>query len=258
MEPRLLATPLKMAKMGKRKRGKRRGRKRRVTTAKGVAKIARAVVNSQEETKKFIHAARFAAPSGFVQVYNPMFQLTQGVSPSQYAGQKVSNVWLRVDYTFWPRNLTTFGDPDRRAWEGILFRILCIKSNERTGTSVLSRFQTNPTGLTAADIFESGVMPASEAVNTERVTVKKDVIRKALFTIPSAPLSTTEVDWGRPVRGRFTVRIAKQWTYEVNNSGFGRNRQFYLCFVPYALDAPADFNNMGDVQFVLTTMYKDS
>ncbi len=239
----------------------RRGRKlafrrrRKVTTRKAVARIARAVVNRAEETKKFIHSTLLTLVDTSVLIYNPMFQLTQGLTMSNFVGQKVQNAVLRVDWSFWPKfeeSVTSTG-----IWQGAIVRLFCIKANAKTGTTGGTRFQTSPAGLTATDIFDSTQEPAKESFNSEKVTVLKDLrIRPMKYTSTSSLVSTA--DYGPPLFGRFFCRIAKQWQFEDNSTGFGRNRQFYFGAVASMFNAPAGFNDVGTLSLTLTTIFKDS
>jgi len=235
-------------------------RGRGVTSRKEVARIATRVVHRNEETKKFFHSTELSIVDNANYVYNPMFQLFQGLTSSTMLGQKLSNVNLRVDWTFWPRGIDTNVVPNLRQWQGGFLRLLFVKSNVRVGLTTTTRFLVNPAGMTGADTTETGASCATESVNTEKFTVISDTIRRWTFPADTTTVLTAP-RYGIPIRGRQFINIAKEWTYEsepLGSGGFGRNRQFYMVVAAMQFGAPAGLNNCGDFQCSITTMFKDS
>jgi hypothetical protein len=222
---------------------------------KAVRRIAAQVVRRDQETKKAHHSTTLIIVPDAVYVFNPMYQLGQGVEMNQYIGQKVQNAWLRVDWAFWPILENTFGATVD--WQGCLLRFLFFKSNVKTGSTLGTRFQNGVTGLNAVDIFEVGTFPAIEAVNKEYITVIKDVkVRASRITSTNATTGTPE--FGMPIRGTFMVRIAKIWQFEQDGTGFGRNRQFYFAVTSQMINALPGQSTSGHLQLMTSTIYKDA
>jgi hypothetical protein len=222
---------------------------------KAVRRIAKSVVRRDQETKKAHHTTTLIVTPDATLVHNPMFQLGQGVEMNQYIGQKVQNVWFRVDWAFWPILENTF--TNTVDWQGCLLRFIFFKSNVKTGTSLGTRFQTSPSGLTVTDIFETGAFPAIEAANKEYITVLKDVKVRAT-RIVSSDATTGTPHFGIPIKGTIMVRVAKIWQFEADNTGFGRNRQFYVAVTSQMVNAPAGLATAGNLQLTLSTIYKDA
>lgn len=222
---------------------------------KAVRRIAAQVVRRDQETKKAHHSTTLIVVPDATLVHNPMYQLGQGVEMNQYIGQKVQNVWFRVDWAFWPTLENTF--TNTVDWQGCLLRFIFFKSNVKTGTTLGTRFQTSPSGLTVTDLFEVGTFPAIEAANKEYITVLKDVRLRAT-RITSTDAITGTPQFGIPLKGTFLVRVAKIWQFEADNTGYGRNRQFYMAVTGQMANAPAGLATLGNLQLTLSTIYKDA
>jgi hypothetical protein len=222
---------------------------------KAVRRIAAQVVRRDQETKKAHHATTLIIVPDAVYIFNPMYQLGQGVEMNQYIGQKVQNVWLRVDWAFWPILENTFATTID--WQGCLLRFLFFKSNVKTGTTAGTRFQNGVSGLGAGELFELGTFPAIEAVNKEYVSLVKDVKVRATRIVSTNATSGTP-EFGIPIRGTFNVRIAKIWQYEQDGTGFGRNRQFYFAVTSQMINAVPGASTSGNLQLMISTVYKDA
>lgn len=231
---------------------KRKGRPA-VTTRKGVARIARAVVKRAEETKKFNFATNLNLQDGAIYVYNPMFGLVPGLDMANYTGQRVQNVVLRVNWSFWPQLRTNLVQD----WQGCIIRILFIKANTRTGSLAGNRFQLAPSGLQAADIFENTLQSANESVNTEKVTVVRDIKRVA-HKFSSNSTLVNQPDFGVPICGVVYVPVAKLWQYEDAATGYGRNRQFYMVVTALMYGAAGSSHTVGNMSLSTTVTFKDS
>lgn len=241
---------------GRKRRFGRKGRKPRKIPASVKAYVKERLWDSAD-TKKFSYATNILLREGELHVHNPFFQIVPGIAQSTRIGDRIKDAVLRVDYRYY--HIGAEAVTANNDWLGSQMRMLLIRSNVKTGTIAGTRFAINPAGLTATQVFEAGAHVGFASVDTDQVTVKKDIkVSSYKSAINQGPAGTIRsFGLGVPTTGTVYFRLAPNWTYQgLATTDFGLLREMYLVIGADMLNAPA-LSNVGHVQLTMTTMWKD-
>ena len=163
---------------------RRRRRVRRTRRGRGsfgsIARVVRRVLMHRAETKilpVLITNTTLLGPQT-TYVFNPAFQVSQGVGSGSRVGRKISNAvfFLNLRATIIGENTLTTNVADEAVLRMLVLRSRAVK----TAGVAANVFQTNPAGMTLADIFYAVAdFSTFSQVDKNRWTVLRDVLIKS-------------------------------------------------------------------------------
>lgn len=205
------------------------------TNSVGFSKAVKAIVHKEAETK----SALSNVTPGFIfddfcYAQNLNFFIQQGQTSEQLIGEKLflKNIHLK-GWLSSVNNATASNEP-------LMYRLLLIRSKKPLIT-------TSGT-ITATDVFRSTVDLSSNAhVDMHKV----DIIRDIRGKIPMPRLANTTDS----IAFDLNVKINKSHTFDSDNSGYFKDKNYYLVYTAYKVSHPA--SNVGFLKMSYTLNYKD-
>lgn len=230
----------------RRRRGLRFGRRRVRRGRYGMRRmrrLVRSVIRRQEETK-ILPVLGTSINMGGTQTYvfNPQFQVAQGVGSGARVGRKISNAFMRLSFRYSHRgeNAVTTNIADKSVLRMLVLRSRAIK----TATVASNNLQVDPSGATSGDIFYQGGHPHTfSQVDKNRWTVVMDRVYSSIRNIDSSDNITNFVQ-----RRNLFIPLPRNVTYRDDQptaNSVSTGSETYIVFV-------AGFRNAQSLDFVGT------
>lgn len=245
----------------------RRGRRRRRTRRRGLNRygiyrrgnrglrsLIRATVRNQEETK-LLPVLQTTANLGGSQTYvfNPQYQVAQGVGSGSRIGRKISGAHMRLSFRYTHRgeNAVTANIADKSVLRMLVLRSRVVK----TATLASNNLQVDPSGLTSADVFyQAGNSHTFSQVDKNRWTVVMDRVYSSVRNLDTASNVTNFIQ-----RKNIYIPLGKKIVYrdDAAANSVSSGSETYLVFVAGWNGATA-FDFVGDLETQGTIRWKDA
>lgn len=218
-----------------------------------MGRLVRRIFRSQVETKLLpVLQTQINMGGAQTYVYNPTYQIGQGVGSGSRVGRKIENGRLILSFRYSHRgeNAVTTNIADKS-----ILRMLVLRSRIVKSAGVVSNnLQVDPSGMTSADIFyQSGAGHTFSQVDKSKWTVLSDRVYSSIRNIDSADNITNFVQ-----RRGIYVPFPKRVVYFGDGSNsFCSGSETYVVFVAGWRNAQSlDF--VGTLEVQGTLRWKDA
>lgn len=189
-------------------------RKKRTTTTKMstamVARIAKSVSLRAAETKSFLgNLSSTNQGDDVCRVWNLNYPITQGVTSTNVLGEKIHLTNIRIQGLL--RSNVASSEATR------IVRMLVFRTKKQLAS-------TTAVDITATDLYRSNVNVCSAQVDLHKVDLLHDQYIKLQPTIEGKTVQTNFV---------INIPINKTEYFDEDNSGFFKNKSYYLAFHHY-------------------------
>ena len=240
----------------RRRRGNRRTTRRtRRYGRRNLRSIVRAICRRREETK-ILPVLGSVTQMGGTQTYvfNPSYQIAQGVGSGSRVGRKISGAYMRLSlrYSHRGENIILANIADKSVLRMLVLRSRALK----TATVASNSLQVNPVGLATGDVFYSGgTSHTFSQVNKNRWTVLVDRTFSSFRNIDSAANQTNFVQ-----RRSIYIPLPKNITYRDDQptaNSVCTGPETYIVFTA-GWNGALDTDFVGSLELVGTIHWKDS
>lgn len=222
---------------------------------RGVRSVVRRALLRAEETKILpVLGASLNMGGTQTYVFNPQYQVSQGVGSGSRVGRKIQRGYLLLNFRYSHRgeNAVTANVSDKS-----FLRLLVLRSRAvKTAGVASNNLQVNPSFATAADIFyQSGAGTQTfSQVDKNKWTVLMDRVYTSIRNIDSAANITNAIQ-----RRNIRVPFPKTVTYrdDPNANSFSTEAETYVVFTA-GWDASDTLDFVGTLETQGTIRWKDA
>lgn len=235
-----------------RRHGKRRGKR------SSVKKIVARALARQEETK-ILPVLQTTVQMGGNQayVYNPLYQITQGIGSGNRVGRKISNVSMRLSFRYTHRGEEALVFANVAEESTIRLLVLSSRAIKTAGTAG-NNLLANPTFMSQADIVRDASLGfgSISTVDKNKWTVVKDKTWKCHRYFDDTGAIGAAPHAGCVFKKNMRIRLPRSVVYrdDTGSNSFSTTTETYIVFMAgwegsVGSDFVGELHTQGEIRY---------